>query len=190
MVTLASPRVTYGAPGDVTVSVRGEGGAPSGEVVLTVGENEIARGTLDADGNAVIALPADLPVGTHTLRATYGADETFKTSAGIGRLTVSQARSTTTVAVSPTPVKPAVAATATVQVVSSTGIVPTGDATVTVRRNNAVVATLTGTLGADGTVQVTLPKLGTVGAYQVQATYTGSSGIAKSSGSTSLTVQK
>lgn len=190
MVTLASPRVTYGAPGDVTVSVRGEGGAPSGEVVLTVGENEIARGTLDADGNAVIALPADLPVGTHTLRATYGADETFKTSAGIARLTVSQARSTTTVAVSPTPVKPAVAATATIQVVSSTGIVPTGDATVTVRRNNAVVATLTGTLGADGTVQVTLPKLSTVGAYQVQASYNGSAGIAKSSGSTSLTVQK
>ncbi len=158
--------------------------------MLTVGENEIARGTLDADGNAVIALPRG-PPGRHAHpAATYGADETFKTSAGIGRLTVSQARSTTTVAVSPTPVKPAVAATATVQVVSSTGIVPTGDATVTVRRNNAVVATLTGTLGADGTVQVTLPKLGTVGAYQVQATYTGSSGIAKSSGSTSLTVQK
>jgi len=190
LVSLGSPRVTYGAPGDVTVSVRGEGGAPTGEVVLTVGETELGRATLDADGNAVVALPADLPVGTHTLRATYGADETFKGSAGIGRLTVSQAKSTTSVAVSPTPVKPAVAATATVQVASSTGIVPTGDATVTIRRNNAVVATLTGTLGADGTVQVTLPKLSAEGAYQVQASYTGSSGIAKSSGSANLTVKK
>lgn len=190
LVTLGSPRVTYGATGDVTVSVRGEGGAPTGEVVLTVGDDELGRATLDADGNAVVDLPADLPVGTHTLRATYGADETFKDSAGIARLTVSQARSTTSVAVSPTPVKPAVAATATVQVTSSTGIAPTGDATVTIRRNNAVVATLTGTLGADGTVAVTLPKLSTVGAYQVQASYTGSAGIAKSSSIASLTVQK
>ena len=81
-------------------------------------------------------------------------------------------------------------APAPVQVTPSAGIVPTGAAPVTVRRNNAVVATLTGTLGADGTVQVTLPKLSTVGAYQVQASYNGSAGIAKSSGSTSLTVQK
>ncbi|MBM3714548.1 MAG: PKD domain-containing protein, partial [Actinobacteria bacterium] len=190
LVTLASPRATYGAPGDVTVSVRGDGGVPSGEVVLTAGERELGRAALDADGNVVFALPADLPVGTHTLRATYGADETFIGSAGIGRLTVSQARSTTALEVAPNPVKPAVAATATVKVTSSTGIAPTGEATVTVRRNNAVVATLTGTLGADGSVRVTLPKLGSVGSYQVQAAYTGSTGVAKSSAITGLTVAR
>ncbi|MFG6477183.1 PQQ-dependent sugar dehydrogenase [Microbacterium sp. P06] len=190
LVTLGSPRVTYGAPGDVVVAVTGAGGVPTGEVVLSVGTTEVGRGTLDAAGKATITLPADLPVGTHTLRATYGADEVFKTSAGTGRLTVSQARSTTEVVVAPNPVKPAVAATATIHVESSTGIAPTGTATVTVRRNNAVVATLTGTLDAEGNVSVTLPKLSTVGAYQVQAAYDGSTGVAKSTATASLTVKK
>ncbi|MFG6446114.1 PQQ-dependent sugar dehydrogenase [Microbacterium sp. P07] len=190
LVTLGSPRVTYGAPGDVVVAVTGAGGVPTGEVVLSVGTTEVGRGTLDAAGKATITLPADLPVGTHTLRATYGADEVFKTSAGTGRLTVSQARSTTEVVVAPNPVKPAVAATATIHVESSTGIAPTGTATVTVRRNNAVVATLTGTLNAEGDVSVTLPKLSTVGAYQVQAAYDGSTGVAKSTATASLTVKK
>lgn len=190
LVTLDSPRATYGAPGEVTVSVRGEDGVPTGEVALTVGERELGRATVDADGSAVIALPVDLPVGTHTLRATYTTDGTFIGSAGIGRLTVSPARSTTSVAVSPDPVKPAVAATATVTVTSSTGVSPTGDVTVTLRRNNAVVATLTGTLDADGTVAVTLPKLSTTGRYQVQAAYVGSTGVAKSSAITSLTVTR
>ncbi|MFJ6653428.1 PQQ-dependent sugar dehydrogenase [Microbacterium sp. NPDC091313] len=190
LVTLASPRVTYGAPGDVTVSVRGEGGVPGGEVVLTVGTEEIARGTLDESGDATIALPANLPVGTHTLRATYGADETFKASSGIGRLTVSQAKSTTTVTLPNSPVKPAVAPTVAVQVASSTGIAPAGSVTVTVRRNNTVVATVPGTLDASGAVTVTLPRLGTVGTYQVQAAYDGSAGVAKSSATATLTVKQ
>ena len=190
LVTLGSPRATYGAPGDVVVAVTGEGGVPTGEVVLSVGTTEVGRGTLDAEGKATITLPQDLPVGTHTLRAAYGADEVFKTSAGTGRLIVSQARSTTEVVVAPNPVKPAVAATATISVESSTGIVPSGTATVTVRRNGAVVATVTGTLNAEGDVAVTLPKLSTVGTYQVQAAYDGSTGIAKSTATASLTVKK
>lgn len=190
LVTLASPRATYGDPGEIVVSVIGEGGVPSGEVVLSVGTAEIARGTLDETGATTIALPADLPVGTHTLRASYGADEVFKASAGIGRLTVSQARSATEVLVSPNPVKPAAVPSATVQVASSTGIVPTGNATVTVRRNNAVVATITGQLDETGKVVVTLPRLGTVGTYQVQAVYDGSIGVATSTGSSTITVKK
>jgi len=189
-VTLGSPRATYGAPGTVLVSVTGEGGTPTGEVVVRVGEDEVGRGTLGPDGTADVALIADLPVGTHTLRATYGADEVFKTSAGIGRLTVSQAKSTTTGAVAPNPVKPAVAAKATIQVASSTGIVPTGSVTVTVKRGTSTVATVEGALSASGDVVITLPKLGTVGTYQVQAAYNGSEGVAKSSALFSLTVKQ
>jgi len=73
---------------------------------------------------------------------------------------------------------------------SSTGIAPSGTATVTVRRNGAVVATVSGTLNAEGDVAVTLPKLSTVGTYQVQAAYDGSTGVAKSTATASLTVQK
>ncbi len=189
-VTLASPRVTYGATGSVGVRVLGEGGTPSGDVVLTVGETEIGSGTLGADGTVQIDLPDDLPVGTHTIRATYGADQVFKTSAGIARLTISQAKSSSEVSVAPNPVKPAVAAKATITVESSTGIAPTGSVTVTVKRGSSTVATVQGTLDESGSAVVTLPKLGTVGTYQVQAAYNGSSGVAKSTATTSLTVKQ
>lgn len=190
LVTLASPRVTYGAPGNVVVQVtEAAEGTPTGEVVVTVGETEVGRGTLGADGTATIALSADLPVGTHTLRATYGADTVFKSSAGTARLTVSQARSSITGSVSPNPVKPAVAATATLSVESSSGVVPTGSVTVLVKRGSSTVASVPGTLDADGNVSVTLPKL-SVGTYQVQATYDGSSGVGKSSKTFALTVRR
>ena len=44
-------------------------------------------------------------------------------------------------------------------------------------------------LGADGSVAVTLPRLNTAGTYQVQAAYDGSSGVAKSTATASLTVR-
>ncbi|MFD4421942.1 PQQ-dependent sugar dehydrogenase [Agromyces sp. NPDC058484] len=187
-VSLDAARVTYGAPGAVAVSVTGEGGIPTGEVVVTSGETEVGRGTLDAEGKATIALAADLAVGTHTLRATYGADEVFKTSSDTGRLTVSKATSTSEVTVSPNPVKPAVAAKAAIAVASSTGIVPTGEVSVTVKRGSTTVTKLTGELDADGKVTVTLPKLGT-GTYQVQAVYDGSAGVSKSTATAILTVR-
>jgi glucose/arabinose dehydrogenase len=190
LVTLDSPRAAYGDPGSVRVAVTGEGGVPTGDVVLTVAGEEIASGTLGEDGTTVIDLPADLPVGTHTLRATYGADETFKTSSGIGRLTIAQTRSSVTGSVTPNPVKPAVAARAEVAVASTTGIVPTGDVTVVVKRGSATVATLTGTLDDAGEASVQLPRLSTVGAYQVQVTYGGSAGVAKSTATFSLTVAR
>ncbi|MFF2371887.1 PQQ-dependent sugar dehydrogenase [Agromyces sp. NPDC058110] len=189
LVTLGSPRASYGEETPVSVQVTGEGGVPTGEVALTIGDDEVGRGTLDAEGKVTIALPADLAVGTHTLRASYLADEVFKTSAGTARLTVSQTKSITDVSVSPDPVKPAVAAKATIQVDSTTGIVPVGGVTVTVRKGTATVATVTGTLDASGHAVVTLPKLA-VGTYQVQAAYDGSSGVAKSTDTASLTVRQ
>ncbi len=185
--TVASVRVPYGNPGTVTVTVTGEGGTPTGEVVVTSGDTEVGRGTL-ADGTATIALDPGLAVGTHTLRVAYGADGVFKASAATVRLTVSGASSTVTGSLTPNPVKPAVAATATLRVQSSTGVVPTGDVTVTVKRNNVTVATLTGTLDPAGRTVVVLPRL-SAGTYRVDAAYGGAPGIAKSTTSLSLTVR-
>ncbi|KAA9107988.1 PQQ-dependent sugar dehydrogenase [Microbacterium rhizomatis] len=191
LVTLDSPRVTYGAPGSVDVQVtHAATGTPTGEVVIRSGETEVGRGTLGADGKATIALAADLPVGTHTLRATYGADQVFKSSVGTGRLTVAQAKSTTTGTVSPDPVKPTVAATASIHVESSTGIVPTGTVTVTVKRGTTTVATVATLVDQSGNASILLPKLATVGAYQVLASYDGSTGVAKSSTTLTLTVRQ
>ncbi|WP_236779233.1 PQQ-dependent sugar dehydrogenase [Agromyces seonyuensis] len=189
LVTLGSPRASYGDSTDVVVAVTGAGGTPTGEVVLTSAGTEVGRGTLGADGKATIALAADLPVGTHTLVATYGADEVFKTSSGTARLTVSQTKSIVSGEVAPNPVKPNVAAKATIHVASTTGIVPTGDVTVKVLKSTSTVATLTGTLDASGDVVITLPKLA-VGSYQVQATYDGSAGVAKNSATFALSVRQ
>ncbi len=187
-VSVGAARVSYGAPGEAVVTVTGEGGTPTGEVVLTTGETEVGRGTL-AEGTATIAIDPSLAVGTHTLTATYGADGVYTASAGTVRLTVAQARSTTTGNVAPNPVKPAVAAKATLHVESSTGVVPTGDVQVTVRRNNGTVASLTGTLDEAGDVVVTLPKLAATRPYQVQARYQGSAGVAPSTVNLTLTVR-
>ncbi|WP_394553042.1 PQQ-dependent sugar dehydrogenase [Agromyces sp. MMS24-JH15] len=188
LVALGSSRSSFGDSADVAVQVTGAGGVPTGVVSLTIGETEVGRGTLDAQGRVTIALPADLAVGTHTVRATYLADQVFKTSAGTARLTVAQTKSLTSVSVSPDPVKPAVAAKAAIAVESTTGIVPVGDVTVKVLKGTSTVATLTGTLDASGQVVVTLPKLAS-GSYQIQASYDGSAGVAKSTDTVSLTVR-
>lgn len=187
-VTVPAVRAFYGAPGTATVTVTGEGGTPTGEVVLTSGDLEVGRGTL-VDGTVTVTLPADLPAGTHTLTASYGADGTFRSSSAQVRLTVARATSTVSGSVSPNPVKPSVAAKATLQVTSSTGIVPTGDVVLTIKRNNVVVGTRTGTVDATGAVVVTLPKLAEVGTYTVQAAYQGSTGVATSAATFNLTVR-
>ena len=196
-ITAPSARVVYGAPGEVTVTVgaaAGDGadGTPTGDVVVTSGTTEVGRGTL-TEGAVTIKIDRTLAVGSHTLKAPYLADEVFKTSAGSARLTVAAASSTITGSVSPDPVKPAIAAKATIAVETSTGVVPTGDVTVTIKRNNAIVATRTGTLAdagtGTGTVVVTLPKLAQVGTYKVELGYPGQAGITKSATSLSLTVR-
>lgn len=186
---VASPRVTYGDPGTVDVQVSTQDqGVPAGEVVLTVGDEEVGRGTLDAEGKASIALATDLAVGSHTIRASYIGDETFKPSAVVTRLTVSQAKSTVSATVSPNPVKPAVAAQVAISVTSNSGIAPAGTVTVTVKKSSSTVATVTGTLDAEGNVTVTLPKLSTTGTYQVVAAYDGSAGVGKNSATVTLKV--
>lgn len=187
-IALGAARVTYGDPGEAVVTVAGEGGVPTGEVVLTAGDLEVGRGTL-AEGTATIAIDPSLAVGTHVVKATYQADGTFKASSAGARLTVAQARSTLTGSVMPNPVKPAVAAKATLHVEPSTGVVATGDVVLTVKKNNVTVATRTGTLDAAGDVVVTLPRLGETGTYQVQAQYAGSAGVAKNSATFNLTVR-
>lgn len=188
VVTVPAARVVYGAPGEVTVTVAGEGGVPTGTVAVMVGETQVGTGTL-AEGTATIALDPTLPVGTHVLAVAYQGDEVFKPSTTTGRITVARATSTITGVVSPNPVKPAIAPKVTVQVATSTGFVTTGDVSVTVTRNNVLVATATGTLDATGAVVVTLPKLSTVGTYKVELNYAGTASVTRSSSSTTLTVR-
>ncbi|WP_210651457.1 M4 family metallopeptidase [Nocardioides sp. SYSU D00065] len=71
---------TYGTASavDVTVSRDGStGSAPTGTVKVTDASGKVwGSGELDADGKTTVALPADLPVGTHKLTATYSGSRT------------------------------------------------------------------------------------------------------------------
>lgn len=187
-VTLSSPRVTFGAPGEATVTVTGEGGTPGGEVVLYEGDAELGRAALEG-GTATIALPQTLGAGTHSLRAAYGADGTFKPSAGTARLIVSKAASVLTATVSPNPVKPNAQAQVTIDAVTSTGVAGTGPVTVMVKRNLSTVAMLTGTLDENGHVVVTLPKLA-AGSYKLTVTHTATANTTAASALLNLTVQQ
>ena len=82
---------------DVSVSAA-NGGVPTGTVdVLKADGSKIGSGTL-AGGKASVALPADLPVGTHVLSVTYSGKGGFKPSTGSVTVTVKKT-------VAPTPGK-------------------------------------------------------------------------------------
>ncbi|MEE6288758.1 PQQ-dependent sugar dehydrogenase [Georgenia sp. MJ173] len=183
---VSSARAVYGAPGEVTVTVSGEGGTPSGVVVVTAGEVEVGRATL-AEGAATVALDPTLAVGSHTLRATYQADETFKTSSTTARLVVTKAASVLTADVSPT-VKPAVAATVAIHAETETGLAGTGPVTLHVKRGVSTVAMLSTTLDENGDAVVTLPKF-PAGSYTITVTHTATANTTASSLRANLVVK-
>ncbi|MGI6879701.1 PQQ-dependent sugar dehydrogenase [Microbacterium sp. gxy059] len=182
-----SARVVYGAPGSVAVTVEGDGGVPSGDVVVTERDEEIARATLDGNGEATVDLPSDLGVGSHSLRVAYTGDEEFLASDDSVRIVVAQTASSVDAALVSNPVKPAVAAKVDVAVTTASGITAPGGVTATVRRNNAVVATVPADLDG-GDAVIVLPKLD-VGTYQVTIAYGGSDGVRKSNATLTLQVR-
>ncbi len=62
--------VTYNKAAKVTVSVQAAGNVPTGRVLVTKGAQSLGSATLSA-GSAVVTLPRDLAVGSHTLQVTY-----------------------------------------------------------------------------------------------------------------------
>ncbi|CUR60242.1 putative exported peptidase M4 [metagenome] len=75
---------------DVVVAAA-KGGTPGGTVdVLKADGNKVGSATL-AGGKASVALPADLPVGTHVLTVNYAGSGGFKPSSGTVTVTVKAA---------------------------------------------------------------------------------------------------
>src|SRR5699024_5764900 len=183
--SVSSLRAVYGAPGEISVTVAGEGGTPSGEVVVTSGELEVGRATL-SEGAATVELDQTLPVGTHTLRVSYQADETFMSSSTTARLIVTKAASELSAEVSP--VKPAVAAKVDIHAETSTGVAGSGEVTVQVKRGVSTVAMLKGSLDENGDAVITLPKLA-AGSYTLTVTHTATANTTASSVRTNLVVQ-
>ncbi|GAA0641852.1 hypothetical protein GCM10009548_02690 [Streptomyces malaysiensis subsp. malaysiensis] len=173
-VTLCA-QVSVVAPGTCT---------PTGTVTFTVAGGPTLTGTLDATGQACVTT-SDIPVGTHAVTATYEGNGDVAGSTDSGTVTVGQGASTTSVTV--TPAAPVCGETITicaqVTVVPPSTCTPTGTVTFVISGG----PTLTGTLDATGQACVTTNAL-TAGSYTVTATYGGSTDIASSTGTASITV--
>ena len=98
---------TFGSASAVNVAVSGAGSTPWGKVTVKEGSNALGTANLDAAGKASVALPASLPVGTHSLTIHYAGDAAFGLANGAVTATVKaqSAAATTTTATAPKKVK-------------------------------------------------------------------------------------
>ncbi|MGO1235410.1 PQQ-dependent sugar dehydrogenase [Microbacterium gubbeenense] len=173
--TVDAARVAFGQAGQVSVTTTSDEATPAGEVVISEGDTEIARGELDADGSAVIDLPADLAVGSHTLTVTYAGSDEFVSSSDSVRLVVTTAKSSVEASFASDVVKPAVRARLDVAVATKEGNAAPGSVEIQIKRNNLVVDTIEADL-EDGAASISLPRLD-AGTYRVTVTYDGVDGI-------------
>jgi subtilase family serine protease len=169
--------ITAAQSSTVTVTVAGGGGygTPTGSVKLTSGSYTSAATTL-ASGSASITVPAaSLATGTDTLTATYTADATsspiYNTASGTHTITVSAAKTTPTVSVTPSApqITTTQALTVTVAVSGGAGTAtPTGSVTLTSGTYTSAATTLT-----NGSASITVPA-GTLatGTDTLTASYT------------------
>ncbi|MEU0839317.1 Ig-like domain-containing protein [Streptomyces sp. NPDC005962] len=157
---------------------------PTGTVTFVISGGPTLTATLGATGQACVSTTA-IPVGTHTVTATYGGGGGVAPSTGSGTATVNQATSTTALTISPNPsvCGQPVTICAQVTTVAPGTCTPTGTVTFVISGG----PTLTGTLNASGQACVTTSALG-VGAHTVTATYGGSTGVAGSTATGAATV--
>lgn len=182
-VTPASSAITTSNSLNVTVSVAGTSGTPSGSIVLKSGSYTSPVVNLNA-GSATLTIAAGaLAAGTDTLTATYSGDATFATATGSASVVVTTATltaTTTTVAASASTATygTSITLTATVTPSAATG-------TVTFFSGTTRLGTGTLTAGAATLASTTLP----IGADSITALYAGNTVYAAStSAATTVTI--
>jgi hypothetical protein len=157
---------------------------PTGTVTFVISGGPTLTGTLDGTGMACVTTSA-IPVGTHTVTATYAGDTGVAGSTGTGTVTVSQGTSALSLTVAPSPsvCGEPVTICAQVTVAPPSTCVPTGTVTFVISGG----PTLTGTLNASGQACVTTSAV-PVGSHTITATYAGDSGVGGSTASATMTV--
>ncbi|MDZ5663984.1 Ig-like domain repeat protein [Nocardioides sp. S-58] len=170
---------TFGQASSATVTVDRvgtEGAAPSGNVVVSDNTGKQLGTAALARGAATVALPANLPVGTHTLTAAYAGDEANAASSATFTATVKAATqppaepvgSRTKVVVKPE--KPRYGQDVTVVVsVKARGAEATGKVVVRIDGKKVASKRL-----SDGRLAVKVTKNLRVGKHTVVARYGGS----------------
>ncbi|MGB6773845.1 MAG: FG-GAP-like repeat-containing protein [Terriglobales bacterium] len=182
LTTSGSPSFA-GQPVTFTATVTSKSGAiPDGELV-TFNNGSVVLASVALTGGQARYTTASLTTATHVIKASYGGDNTFEPSSATVTQRVELYPTTTALASSPNPSNfgQAVTLTATVSSASPSG------ATGTVTFKNGTTTLGKATLSA-GVATVTTTKL-PVGTLTITANYSGDVQSAKSSGTTTQTVE-
>lgn len=171
--SLSDVSVTRGTPGTVTVKVTPL--TATGTVTLTgVGEDRTAN---VVEGAANFTFPDTTKPSSYPLTATYSGDSQLRSSTTKGTFTVTKTPTTSTITAST--VDHGTTATVAVDVGPSTA---TGNVTLTGLGSPRVAPI------EAGKANFTIPASTPAGSYPLQATYSGDSDHAASTGSGSLTI--
>ncbi|MER8155425.1 Ig-like domain-containing protein [Streptomyces sp. NPDC094472] len=159
---------------------------PTGNVIFVITGGPTLTGVLDAAGQACVTTDA-IPVGTHTVTATYEGDGGVTGSTGTGSVTVNQASSTTVLTITPSTASCGETVLLCAQVTTTPPgtCLPTGTVTFAI----AGGPTLTGVVDATGQACVTTSAI-PPGTHAVTATYSGDTGVASSSATGSVMVNQ
>ena len=160
-----------------TVSANSPGsGTPTGTITFYSGSTQLGTGTLSGR-TASLTTSSLLAVGNHTIKASYGGDTNFKTSAGTLTQTVNQDSSTTSVVSSANPsvYGQSMTFTATVTAYAPGSGTPTGSVTFMSGTTTLGTVALSG-----GTASYSTAKLAT-SQVTITATYNGSTSFTTSS---------
>ncbi len=170
----------FGQPVTLTATVSGPAGqgTPSGGIV-TFSDESTVLGTVTLSGGTASMTIASLPVGSHTISASYNGDGTFNrsTSAGTGQ-GVNQGNTTTTLAstaVNPSVVLQSVEFTATVAASAPAAGTPSGTVTFFDAGVPIGLVTLSG-----GVATLAISTLA-AGTHSITATYNGDGNFTGSS---------
>jgi len=175
----ASSSLSYGQVGTITATVSPASGTgtPTGNVIFSIDSKLQPSATLV---NAQTNLSVNLPVGQHTICATYSGDNTYAASNNCTTITVITAGTTSQLIVSPSAIIQLNTLTFSATISSTTTGIPTG----TVNFMSGTTKLGAVTLNAKGVAVYTNSTLA-VGTYQVTAVYLGDPNFA---GSTSNAV--
>jgi sugar lactone lactonase YvrE len=162
-LTATPPVSAFGSPITFTATVAEASGTPSGSVTFTDSLNSGAATTLNTvtlSGGVAVYVTSSLAVGSHTVTATYGTDQSTATV----NFVVYEATKTTLSAVPPSPSGSSVVFTANISGPNGGGQVLSGTVTftdsLTTFANNTVAVTTSGATGTASFSATGLP-LGT-----------------------------
>jgi hypothetical protein len=169
-VTLGAGGKTYGVAGTIPVTVTSGGAPAAGTVSVNIG-GSVTNVAL-SNGSAAIGVPATLGAGAYPVTVAYSGDaaNNIGGSTASGTLSVSKAKTTSTLKLSKSKIKAKKKAKATVTVkINGSSLKANGK--VTLKAGSKTVGT--GTV-KNGKATITLKKL-KKGSYKIKATFAGTS---------------